>query len=54
LQGPFDEEVPLDVTSLVVGLLLSSFLIGTVAGAVAGRLMPGGGPVLPGRMAIGI
>lgn len=44
----------MDVTSLVVGLLLAFLLIGTLAGVLAGRLMPDGGPGLPGRIAIGI
>jgi uncharacterized membrane protein YeaQ/YmgE (transglycosylase-associated protein family) len=48
------KEVILNVTSLVVGLLLAFVLIGAFAGVVAGRLIPGGGPGLPGRMAIGI
>ncbi|MGB4335294.1 MAG: GlsB/YeaQ/YmgE family stress response membrane protein [Chromatiaceae bacterium] len=42
----------MDVTSLVVGLLLSFVLIGAGAGWLAGRLMPGSG--LLGNVTLGI
>ncbi|EGV17636.1 GlsB/YeaQ/YmgE family stress response membrane protein [Thiocapsa marina] len=44
----------MNVTSLVVGLLIAFLLIGAFAGVVAGRLMPGSGPGLAGRVAVGI
>lgn len=44
----------MDVTSLVVGLLISFLLIGTIAGGLAGRLMRGGGFGLPGNAGVGI
>lgn len=44
----------MDVTSLVVGLLISFLLIGTIAGGLAGRLMRGGGFGLPGNVGVGI
>ena len=48
------EYLDLDVTSLVVGLLMSFVLIGAVAGWLAGRLMHGGGFGLPGDVALGV
>ena len=44
----------MDVTSLVVGLLMSFVLIGAVAGWLGGRLMRGGGFGLPGNVALGV
>jgi uncharacterized membrane protein YeaQ/YmgE (transglycosylase-associated protein family) len=44
----------LDVTSLVVGLLLSFLVIGALAGVLAGRLLRGGGLGLLSNVAVGI
>lgn len=44
----------MDVTSLIVGLLLSFLLIGAVVGGLAGPLMRGGGFGRPGNVAVGI
>lgn len=44
----------MDVTSLVVGLLMSLVLIGAVAGWLGGRLMRGGSFGLPGNVALGV
>lgn len=44
----------MDVTSLVVGLLISFLLIGTIAGWLAGLLMHGGGFGLLGNIGVGI
>ena len=44
----------MDVTSLVVGLLISFLLIGTIAGWLAGLLMRGGGFGLLGNIGVGI
>jgi uncharacterized membrane protein YeaQ/YmgE (transglycosylase-associated protein family) len=44
----------MDVTSLVVGLLLSFLTIGALAGALASRSGRGAGLGLPGQIAVGI
>ena len=48
------EEPLLDVTSLVVGLLISFLLIGAVAGWLAGMWMRGGGLGPLGNVMVGI
>ena len=44
----------MDVTSLVVGLLISFLLVGIIAGWLAGLLMYGGGFGLLGNIGVGI